>query len=160
MVEVPKGRANRPGEPIPIRKPMGHAIPPWVKAGEIYFITICAQNRLSKPLLKHEIARKLIQSAVHLHKVGKWYLRLCLVMPDHVHMLVSFPVRNSIHTQISAWKSYTAKKFAVKWQDRFFEHRIRSDESLDEKAHYITMNPVRAGLIAETETWPYFFDQT
>ena len=54
----------------------------------------------------------------------------------------------------------SAKNFAVAWQERFFEHRIRSGESLDEKIHYITMNPARAGLIADNETWPYLFKQT
>jgi len=155
------GRANRPGEPPqPIRKPMGHEIPNWVKSGEIYFVTICVQDRRSNPLLQGKVAQQLIDSAAHLHQLGKWHLRLFLVMPDHVHALISFPPENSLQTQISAWKSYTAKKFAINWQERFFEHRIRSDESLDEKCHCIMMNPARAGLIAENESWPYILKQT
>lgn len=160
-MDASEGRANRPGEPQqPIRKPLGHEAPQWVKSGDIYFVTICAQNRHTKPLVKGKIAKQLIDSAAHLHKLGKWYLRLFLMIPDHVHALISFPAENSLQTQVSAWKSYTAKKFAVKWKDRFFDHRIRSDESLDEKIHYITMNPTRAGLIAENETWPYILKQT
>jgi len=136
-----------------------------VKSGEIFFVTICAADRRTQPLADAKLARQLIESAVYLQKLGKWYLRLFLIMPDHVHAPVSFPPvsfppENSLRAQISAWKSYTAKKFAVKWQERFFEHRIRTDESLDEKIDYITMNPARAGLIAENETWPYIFKQT
>ncbi len=41
---------------------------------------------------------------------------------------------------------------------KFFRHRVRHDESLDEKAAYIRANPVRAGLIAEGEEWPYAID--
>jgi hypothetical protein len=35
---------------------------------------------------------------------------------------------------------------------------LRRDESLDEKVAYIRENPVRAGLIAEGEEWPYAID--
>jgi hypothetical protein len=35
---------------------------------------------------------------------------------------------------------------------------LRRDESLDEKVVYIRENPVRAGLIAEGEEWPYAMD--
>ena len=43
------------------------------------------------------------------------------------------------------------------WQEGFFDHRLRHDESLEEKTYYIRMNPVRAGLIEKPETWPYVF---
>jgi len=35
---------------------------------------------------------------------------------------------------------------------------LRHDESLDEKVAYIRENPVRAGLIAKGEEWPYAMD--
>lgn len=34
-----------------------------------------------------------------------------------------------------------------RWQRDFFDHRLRSIESAAEKAQYIRMNPVRAGLV-------------
>jgi hypothetical protein len=40
-------------------------------------------------------------------------------------------------------------------QEGFFDHRIRSNESAEEKRQYILMNPVRAGLVARPEDWPY-----
>jgi hypothetical protein len=46
----------------------------------------------------------------------------------------------------------------IAWQRNFFDHRLRHDESLDEKVAYIRENPVRAGLIAEGEEWPYAMD--
>jgi hypothetical protein len=40
----------------------------------------------------------------------------------------------------------------------FFDHRVRSEESLEEKACYIRLNPVRAGLITCPDDWPYFWE--
>jgi hypothetical protein len=39
---------------------------------------------------------------------------------------------------------------------KLFDHRLRRDESLDEKARYILANPVRAGLVKREEDWPWF----
>ena len=64
-------------------------------------------------------------------------------MPDHG--LISFPAETALASRVAAWKGYAAKTFGVKWQDRFFDHRLRTEASADEKAHYIRANPVRAG---------------
>ena len=44
------------------------------------------------------------------------------------------------------------------WQERLTLHRLRRDESRDEKWKYIKMNPVRAGLIKNAEDWPYVYE--
>jgi len=41
------------------------------------------------------------------------------------------------------------------WQDGFFDHVLRSSESYGEKWEYVRMNPVRAGLVKQTEDWPF-----
>ena len=41
------------------------------------------------------------------------------------------------------------------WQEGFFDHVLRSSESYGEKWEYVRMNPVRAGLCATPEDWPY-----
>ena len=33
------------------------------------------------------------------------------------------------------------------WQEEFFDHVLRSNDSLEGKADYICQNPVRAGLV-------------
>jgi putative transposase len=151
------GRARPPDEP-PQRKPLGHTVPSWVKAGSVFFITICAARRGRDDLTRDDIALKLIQTVRHLHVKGDWFARLFLVMPDHVHGLFSFPATTSLADRISSWKAYTAKNLNVQWQDRFFDHRLRSDESLEEKAAYIRRNPVRAELVKAPELWPFVFD--
>jgi len=48
-------------------------------------------------------------------------------------------------------------QLAIGWQLDFFEHRLRREESLREKADYILANPVRAGLVARSEDWPFIY---
>jgi hypothetical protein len=43
----------------------------------------------------------------------------------------------------------------IDWQDDFFEHRLRNDESARQKADYILANPVRKGLVSRAEDWPH-----
>lgn len=53
------------------------------------------------------------------------------------------------------WKRFVAKQAGVVWQDGFLDHRLRQEESFEEKAHYIRMNPVRTDLVAEPVEWKY-----
>ncbi len=76
-------------------------------------------------------------------------------MPDHFHALVSLPPDREMKKVISNWKEIIAKKTAVAWQRDFFDHRLRAQESYEEKAHYIRMNPVRAGLAAKLNDWAF-----
>jgi hypothetical protein len=43
----------------------------------------------------------------------------------------------------------------VHWQEDFFEHRLRNDETARQKGDYILANPVRAGLVAKPGDWPH-----
>lgn len=160
MSELAKGRARPPAEPLgmPHRKLLGHEVPSWVTSGQTFFITICVEDRAAKPLLAPQKATGLLASVAFLHNRGDWFARLFLVMPDHVHGLLSFPADCDFAHQISAWKGYTAKALGIRWQARFFDHRLRGDESQEEKAAYIRMNPVRANLVHSPEEWPYLFD--
>lgn len=76
-------------------------------------------------------------------------------MPDHLHALLCFPQAEILEEVISNWMKYIARTLAVVWQRDFFEHRIRDEVSLREKAEYIRQNPVRKGLIADPDKWPY-----
>ncbi len=44
---------------------------------------------------------------------------------------------------------------APHWQKGFFDHVLRSEESYSEKWLYVAENPVRKGLVARYEDWPY-----
>ena len=41
------------------------------------------------------------------------------------------------------------------WQRGFFDHVLRSEESYGQKWNYVRDNPIRAGLVANADGWPY-----
>ena len=52
----------------------------------------------------------LIETIKYRNANGIWYVRLALVMPDHVHLVVWFPeIEKRVQTIISKWKEWTAK---------------------------------------------------
>ncbi len=84
-------------------------------------------------------------------------------MPDHVHMFVTpgLAEDKSLADFMREWKKWTSRRiaslFGVRrvWQREFFDHLLRSDESYDQKWEYVRSNPVRAGLCASADEWPY-----
>ncbi len=78
-------------------------------------------------------------------------------MPDHAHALVSCPRTEDLAKVMTASKRHTARHAGIDWKKGFFDHRLRTDESFDEKAFYIRQNPVRVGLITDASDWPHIW---
>jgi len=91
------------------------------------------------------------------HQRHNWHCRLSLLMPDHLHALISFPPASSMKTVVANFKENTAKCADINWQREFFDHRLRDQRALQLKANYIRQNPVRAGLTTSANTWPYLW---
>jgi putative transposase len=82
-------------------------------------------------------------------------------MPDHLHLLVegltaesdflnfmkTFRIRSSRH--------FTQSNHSSLWQKKFFDHILRSCESLESVSRYIWLNPVRTGLAKELGVYPF-----
>jgi putative transposase len=140
------------------RKKMPHdggPVNPTSSEGEVYFITICCiprgTNQLATPDVWQAIAETLAIRETH----GDMTCRLALAMPDHLHGLFGFQGSKPMTKVIADFKSWLAKQHGIEWQRDFFDHRLRDWESACEKANYIRMNPVRAGLAANPQDWPY-----
>ncbi|MFZ4395076.1 MAG: transposase [Kiritimatiellia bacterium] len=103
-------------------------------------------------------ANAIQESVAFRHARGDWWVHLLVLMPDHLHMLISFPQEKAMRQIIFKWKEYIAKTLELRWQRDFFDHRLRDDENFIEKAHYVRMNPVRKGLCQEAGEWPYAWD--
>ena len=65
----------------------------------------------------------------------------------------------SLGSLIGSFKRATTKFAGVTWQRNFFDHRLRRDESLEQKAEYIRENPERAGLVTQADEWPWLLDR-
>jgi REP element-mobilizing transposase RayT len=142
-----------------VRKALGHQPPDWVDDGATYFITVCCDPRGTNHLCSSGLAGKILESVAMRQHKGEWMVSLLLLMPDHLHALISFNTRDhGIAKVMQNWKRYLARFDGISWQRGFFDHRLRSDDAFREKGAYIRHNPVRAGLCESVEDWPYLWD--
>ena len=144
---------------LPNRKRLYHSVPPWVKDGSVFFITINCKVRDEYALCHSNTADLLLSAIRYYNDNSKWRCRLLVLMPDHLHALISFPTDSKITNTVRSWKRYTARITGIGWQDGFFDHRIRNNESEEEKALYIRANPVRKGLCATPGDWSYVWGE-
>ena len=121
----------------------------------MFFITICCEPRGHNQLAVPELAAHIFESVRILHQRGDLWMHFLLLMPDHLHALVSFPTNKTMTKVVSEWKKYVARTVGIQWQRDFFDHRLRHDESLRDRTDYIEQNPVRAGLVKGQADWPY-----
>ncbi len=94
----------------------------------------------------------------------KFQLHDFVVMPDHVHLLITVPGDMTIEKAIQFIKggfSYRLKKeFGYSgevWQRGFSEVRVDDQESFLQHQKYIAENPMKAGLVDSPEKFPYCF---
>jgi putative transposase len=94
----------------------------------------------------------------------KFQLHDFVVMPDHVHLLITVPGDMTIEKAIQFIKggfSYRLKKeFGYSgevWQRGFSEVRVDDRESFLQHQKYIAENPMKAGLMDSSEKFPYCF---
>jgi len=95
---------------------------------------------------------------------GKFQVHDFVVMPDHVHLLVTVGSGMSIERAMQFIKggfSYRLKKefgyLGEVWQRGFSEVRVEDRQSFLQHREYIAENPVRAGLVDSPEKFPYCF---
>jgi putative transposase len=132
-----------------------HSLPDTIDVSHHHFyVTQCALPRSTKILLTH--ADELKSCIEFYHQTHKWFCRAFVIMPDHIHLLISPFPETSLSKLMQDWKRYTAKQFQIQWQESFFEHRLRSDESATDKASYMELNPVRARLVEKSIAWKWF----
>jgi putative transposase len=134
----------------------------YSQKGFVYYITICTQNKMN--YFSDNKITQIIKDEIKFRVEKKEILPYCYcIMPDHMHMLLSLGslYEKRLHDWIIAFKRYTARvaknKFKIQplWQRDFYEHIIRREESLIQKAEYIVNNPVREGIVEEWEDYPH-----
>jgi REP element-mobilizing transposase RayT len=124
----------------------------------IYFITACSVDR--RPILDCEPVHDAFRTfCLNSPQHGAWIGRYVL-MPDHLHLFLSV-VEISLSNWLKSLKNALSKTLRTAgqegphWQKGFFDHLLRSRESYSQKWDYVRENPVRAGLVAIPEDWPF-----
>jgi hypothetical protein len=133
-----------------------HGVPTWLDPSDsVYHIRLRLHHESPHPLTEPVLARRLLESAVFYGRHHRWWPHLLLIMPDHVHALLSFPPDESMSRVITDWKRWHARSGLVKWQEGFFDHRLRREENVEHTINYIRNNPVVRGLCPTIEDWPW-----
>jgi REP-associated tyrosine transposase len=139
-----------------------HEVPNWVEDGALFHIRIAIdREKEQQSLIVPPLAEALLDSARLYETKQRWDITLFLLMPDHIHTLLSFASDQPMSRIIGDWKHFHAGQHAVKWQEGYFDHRLRDDErgeQLSVKMNYIRQNPVATGLCAKAADWPWIID--
>jgi len=85
-----------------------------------------------------------------------------VVMPNHVHSLMTrseeFELKSILHS-IKSYTAHRANKILQRegkfWFDDYFDRYIRSEKHFCKTVEYIENNPVKAGLCAKPGDWPF-----
>jgi putative transposase len=126
---------------------------------QLHFITFTCYHRA--PLLSTEQARSTFVSV--LETVRQWYgfyVVGYVVMPDHVHLLMSEPERGTLALSLQIVKQMVSRKLRTGkrkafWQARYYDFNVWSETKRVEKLRYLHRNPVRRGLAASPEDWAW-----
>jgi putative transposase len=89
-----------------------------------------------------------------------------VLMPEHVHLLLSEPERGLLARALQSLKSASARMARARrresaggkapfWQTRYYDRYMRDYDEFSEKLRYIHRNPVKRGLCASPEQWPW-----
>ena len=132
--------------------------------GHLHFLTFSCYRRL--PLLGSARARNLFVQI--LRKVREEYgfkLAGYVVMPEHVHLLISEPARGTPSTVLKMLKQRVSHQLGRQsvpvrtvpqfWQRRFYDFNVWSHKKTIEKLAYIHANPLNRGLVDDPKDWAW-----
>jgi putative transposase len=80
-----------------------------------------------------------------------------VVMPEHVHFLVSEPKKVLLSKAIQALKLSVAVQRRERpfWQPRYYDFNVYSERKRIEKLKYMHRNPMTRGLVSKLSEWPW-----
>jgi putative transposase len=129
--------------------------------GTSYFITTkCWESRAIFQITEN--AEILIEALFHYRDRKAYALHEFVVMPDHLHLLLTPSSSTSLEKSMqlikggSSYRIRKARKQKMEiWQVGFHDWTIRHSTDWQNKVEYIHTNPVRAKLVQKPEDWPY-----
>jgi putative transposase len=126
-----------------------------------YFITICAHMQRNL-FQRHEVAQLMVSTFIKYRDAGEFELHEYVVMPNHVHLLLSLNSQQQLGRVIQLIKggfSHSLRElgitFPAVWQQRYHDRRVRDENEFAEFSRYIRQNPVRKGLVENAEDYTY-----
>lgn len=133
-----------------------------------HFITFVTKTRSVLPECARDIA---LSCCLHDHRC-KYELYVAVVMPDHVHLILTPLIneqRREIFSLIDIMRGIKGAsgraineclgRHGPVWQEESFDHVLRCSESVDAKIEYILQNPVRNGLVKNWRAYRWAWER-
>jgi len=130
--------------------------------GRAYLVTTSCQGRkriFSNPVLGALVADEIRTS----DQADRTSTYAYVVMPDHLHWLFQLRPRQSLSSVVRRVKGRSSYRVnqsrhssGAIWQTGFHDRALRAEESLETLGNYVIHNPVRAGLVADVDDYPFW----
>ena len=128
----------------------------YQQAGCFHFVTFSCYRRLG--YLGSESGRDLFERSLELTR-KRYEFVVCgyVVMPEHVHLLVSEPKKALLSKALQALKLSVSVQSRERplWQARYYDFNVHNEEKRVEKLRYMHRNPVKRGLVEKPEQWAW-----
>lgn len=118
----------------------------------------CLDRGLGVCHLRDPRVAEVVAEAIRFFESKRYQLLAWCVMPNHVHVVFSPLSGYRLESILHSWKSFSAERVnkilgrtGRFWQREYFDHLVRSEESLRRIIEYVRRNPERAGL----RDWPW-----
>ncbi|MGH9532192.1 MAG: REP-associated tyrosine transposase [Terriglobales bacterium] len=141
---------------------MPYGLKRYQQSKQSHFVTFSCYRRL--PHLQEARLRDLfVECLERTRRSYRFRVYGYVVMPEHIHLLVSEPNVEELAKAIQALKISVARRAmrhrpggdAPLWQKRYYDHNVRTQQSFVEKLRYLHRNPVKRGLVERPEDWKW-----
>ena len=126
----------------------------WQENGDLHFVTFSCYQRCA--YLGRPGSRDLFEDALaKAQRSHRFEVVGYVVMPEHVHLLVSEPVKELLSVALQGLKLSVARRARTRpfWLPRYYDFNVRTDAKRFEKLDYMHSNPTRRGLVDRPEDW-------
>lgn len=128
----------------------------YQQAGSFHFVTFSCYRR--QPYLCSPQSRDLFERSLEAMRIRyEFFVAGYVVMPEHVHLLLSEPCRAMLAKALQALKLSVAVQSRERpfWQRRYYDFNVHTEAKRVEKLRYMHRNPVKRGLVENPGDWSW-----
>jgi putative transposase len=149
--------------------------------GDLHFITFSCYRR--RPFLGTTRARQCFVKILNQVRVRHCFQLIgYVVMPEHVHLLISEPAKSNPSKVLQVLKQKVSRALRRRprkspaaqlplpfaparceapafWQRRFYDFNVWSGKKVKEKLEYMHRNPVQRKLVLHPKDWPWHYEK-
>jgi putative transposase len=126
----------------------------YQEAGHLHFVTFSCYHRLA--YLDTPSSRDLFEDALQTtHRRHCFQVIGYVVMPEHVHLLLSEPHQELLGEALKTLKLSVVRRAQRNpfWQRRYYDFNVFRQAKITEKLNYMHWNPMKRRLVDAPENW-------